>query len=354
MSLRRRQHRYTNRDQITINNKHIENTIVQDTPFFVRRWKKPTRLTNHWRKKPNNVLVLQWLRVGRVLQDSLLALASRILPVWKYLRLRLYQHLHLSWNYIPEVSCGFTTLGVLRLRQNIKQFQEISFYILTAKYQQFQEIFYIVTAKYQQFQEIFYILTAKYQQFQEILFDILTVKYQQFQEIFSYISFLHTQFQSVVEPPGARNDCLCRSEGIWNANCRVLRDRYSSQGGDGIADKTTGGGTSSSSECGSVVVATSRHVTSFVGPSGLAENPLRITFVSTQRGRSSASGVYVNVRFVGKMTPSLRTRLTGTWVGWRVNFHPHSKAEMSGTRHSKLSPHLREWGGIKLTEYPAY
>ena len=109
-------------------------------------------------------------------------------------------HRHLSWNYIPEVSCGFTTLCVLRLRQNIKQFQEIFFYILTAKYQQFQEIFYI--------------LTAKYQQFQEILFYILTVKYQQFQEIFSYISFLHTQFQSVVEPPGARNDCFRRREGI--------------------------------------------------------------------------------------------------------------------------------------------
>ena len=122
-------------------------------------------------------------------------------------------HRHLSWNHIPEVSCGFTTLGVLRLRQNIKQFQEISFYILTAKYQQFQEI----------------------------LFYILTVKYQQFQEIFFYISFLHTQFQSVVEPPGARNDCFRRREGIWNANCRVLRDRYSSRGGDGIADKMTGG-----------------------------------------------------------------------------------------------------------------
>ena len=121
-------------------------------------------MTKKTQQRSSLAVTLSWRRPARFASSSCLANTARleispiaVIPM---------AHRHLSWNHIPEVSCGFTTLCVLRLRQNIKQFQEI----------------------------FFYILTAKYQQFQEILFYILTVKYQQFQEIFSYISFYTRNF----------------------------------------------------------------------------------------------------------------------------------------------------------------
>lgn len=59
-----------------------------------------------------------------------------------------------------------------------------------------------------------------------------------------------------------------------------------------------------------------------------------------EEGLSTGSGVQVNVSPVGQITPSERTRLTATSVGCRTNRHPPRMAEMSGTTHNRLSPHL--------------